>query len=64
MVLFMEKEEITILKHISDTLDKIFDFMTKPLSKGAQIFNMVVAIVGILGVIAIVDVIVSWIKGS
>ena len=58
----MDKEEITILKHISDTLDELFNFITKPLSKGAQIFNTVVAIVGILGIVAIIDVIVSWIK--
>ena len=58
----MDKEEITILKHISDTLDKLFDFITKPLSKGVQIFNAVVAIVGILGVIAIIDVLLSWVK--
>jgi len=60
----MSTEEITILKHISDTLDKIFNYITKPLSKGAQIFNTVVAIVGILGVIAIIDVLLSWIKSN
>jgi len=31
----MEKEEISILKHISDTLDKIFEFISKPPSKWA-----------------------------
>lgn len=51
------------MRHISDTLDKIFDFISKPLSKWAQVFNTVVAIVGILGIIAIVDVILTWIKG-
>ena len=56
-------EEITILMHISDTLDKILHFMTKPLNKGAQVFNTVVAIVGILGIIAIIDVLLSWTKG-
>jgi len=62
MFVSIDKEEITILEHISDTLDKIFSFITKPLSKGAQIFNAVVAIVGILGIIAIIDVLLSWIK--
>ena len=51
----MGTEETTILKHIGDTLDKMFDYMTKPLSKGTQIFNTVVAIVGILGIIAIIE---------
>ena len=60
----MDKEEIAILKHISDTLDKLFDFISKPLSKGVQVFNAVVAVVGILGIIAIIDVIVSWIKAN
>ena len=58
----MGSEEITILKHISVTLDKMYDYMTKPLSKGARIFNTVVAIVGILGIIAIIDVLLSWAK--
>ena len=58
----MSTEETTILKHISDTLDKMYDYITKPLSKGARIFNTVVAIVGILGIIAIVDVLLSWVK--
>jgi hypothetical protein len=58
----MEKEEISILKHISDTLDRIFEFISKPPSKWAQIFNTVVAFVGLLGIIAIVDVILTWIK--
>jgi len=60
----MEKEEISVLKHISDTLDRIFEFISKPPSKWAQIFNTVVAIVGILGIIAIIDVLLTWIKGK
>jgi len=60
----MEKEEISILKHISDTLDMIFEFISRPASKLAQIFNTTLAIVGILGIIAVVDVILTWIKGK
>jgi len=60
----MEKEEISVLKHISDTFDKIFDFISKPPSKWARIFNTVVAVVGILGILAIVDVVLTWIKGK
>jgi len=58
----MEKEEFSILKHISDTLDKILDFLSKPSSKWAKISSTALAIVGILGIIAIVDVILTWIK--
>jgi hypothetical protein len=59
----MQKEEITILKHISDTLDRLFEFISKPPSKWSKISSSALAIVGILGIIAIVDVILSWIKG-
>jgi hypothetical protein len=59
----MEKEEISILKHISDTLDRILEFISRPLSKWSKISSTALAIVGILGIIAIVDVILTWIKG-
>ena len=59
----MKEEEISILKHISDTLDRIFEFISKPSSKLSQIISTAIAIVGILGIIAIVDVILTWIKG-
>jgi len=58
----MGREDTAILEHISDTLDKMFVFMSKPPSKWAQIFNTAVAVVGILGIFAIVDVIVTWIR--
>jgi hypothetical protein len=59
----MQKEEITILKHISDTLDRILEFISRPPSKWAKIISTALAFAGILGIIAIVDVILSWIKG-
>ena len=59
----MDKEETAILKHISDTLDKVLEILSKPQSKMVRIFDIGAAIVGILGILAIVDVIVSWIKG-
>jgi len=58
-----EKEEISVLKHISDTLDRILDFISKPPSKWAKIVSTALAIAGILGIIAIVDVVLTWIKG-
>ena len=63
MVNCMDKEETAILKHISDTLDKVLETLSKPQSKITQIFDIGAAIVGILGILAIVDVIVSWLKG-
>ena len=59
----MDKEETAILKHISDTLDRLLEIISRPQSKVTQIFNIGAAIVGILGILAIFDLIVSWIKG-
>ncbi|MCL2808589.1 MAG: hypothetical protein FWD24_00840 [Treponema sp.] len=58
----MEKEEITILKRISETLDKMYETMPKPQSKLDKIFNWALTLIGILGILAIVDVILSWIR--
>ena len=58
----MQKEEITILKHISDTLDRTFEFISRPPSKWAKIISTALAFVSILGIIAIIDVILTWIK--
>ena len=59
----VDKEETAILKHISDNFDRLLEIISKPQSKVTQIFNFGAAIVGILGILAIVDLIVSWIKG-
>ena len=59
----MDKENTIILKHISDSLDNVLEIMSKPQSKVTQIFNFGAAIVGILGILAIVDLVISWIKG-
>jgi len=58
----MQKEEITILKHISDTLDRLLEFISRPPSKWSKISSTALAFVGILGIIAIIDVILTWIK--
>jgi len=59
----VDKEEIVILKHISETLDKMYETMPKPQSKMDKVFNGALTAVGILGILAIVDVILSWIRG-
>ena len=59
----MEKEELSILKHISDTLDGILAFISRPPNKWAQVISTALAFVGILGIIAIIDVVLTWIKG-
>jgi energy-converting hydrogenase Eha subunit F len=59
----MDKEESATLKHISNTLDKILETLLKPQSRVAQIFNISATVVGVLGILAIIDVILSWIRG-
>jgi energy-converting hydrogenase Eha subunit F len=59
----MDKEELAVLKHMSNTLDKILEALSEPQNKVVQVFNIGATIVGILGMLAIIDVILSWIKG-
>jgi len=63
IVMVMDKEESVTLKHISNTLDKIFVALSEPQSRVVQVFNIGATIVGILGILAIIDVIISWISG-
>jgi len=58
----MDKEELVILKHMSNTLDKVLEALSEPQSKVVQVFNIGATIVGVLGILAIIDVILSWIK--
>ena len=58
----MDKEVTEILKHISETLDAVLETISKPQSKAAQIFSIGASIVTILGLVAIVDVLISWLK--
>ncbi|MCL2759983.1 MAG: hypothetical protein FWD22_07205 [Treponema sp.] len=59
----MDKEELVLLKHMSDTLDKILAVMLKPQSIVVQIFNIGATVVTILGILTIADLIKSWIGG-
>jgi len=59
----MDKEEAATLKHMSNTLDRILVVLSEPQSKVVRVFNIGATIVGILGILAIIDVIISWIRG-
>ena len=58
-----ETEGIAVLKHISKTLDKVLETLLRPRSKLVQIFDTGAIIVTLLGIFAIIDVILSWIRG-
>ena len=58
----MEKEEIAIWRHMSNTLDKVYETISRPQSKVVQIFNIGATVVGVLGILAIVDILLTWIK--
>ena len=58
----MKQEEIAILKHISNTLDKILEKISEPQSKLSQLLNSGATVVGVLGIIAVIDIILSWIR--
>jgi len=59
----MDKEEVVLLKHISDTLDKIFNILSRPQNRMVRIFDIGAAIVTILGILTIIDLIRIWIGG-
>jgi hypothetical protein len=59
----LEKEDRETIKHISNTLDKILAFLSKPASRIARIFDIAAAGVGILGILSIIDIIKNWIGG-
>jgi len=53
----VDKEEINLLKHISNTLDKMLEIMSKPQNIVVQVFNISAAIVTVLGILTIIDLI-------
>jgi len=59
----MEKEELILLKHMGETLDKMLAVMLKPQSFIVRIFNIGATVVTILGILTIADLIKSWIGG-
>jgi len=63
IIIDMEKEEIVILKHMSNTLERMLEIMSKPQSVIARAFDIGAAIVTILGILTIFDLITSWIGG-
>ena len=59
----MEKEDRAIMLHMSDTLDKMLELMSKPPSKLARIFELAATGITLLGILGAIDIIRSWIGG-
>ena len=59
----IDKEEVVLLKHMSETLDKILKILSRPQNIMVRIFDIGAAIVTILGILTIIDLIRSWIGG-
>jgi len=60
----MEKEDRETVKHMSETLDKIFMVLTKPEKIGVKALEIAAAVVSVLGILSIIDIIRSWFFGG
>ena len=52
------------LERMNRTLEGMLEFMKKPESKLARIFDIAATGVGVLGILSIIDVIRNWILGG
>ena len=60
----MEKEDREIIRHISATLDEMLAVLKKPENKFFKLMEIVGNAVGIIGILAIVDILRNWISGG
>ena len=60
----MEREDIETIRHMSETLDKMLVVLSKPEKLGVKALEIAGAIVGVLGILSIIDTIRSWIFGG
>ncbi|MCL2802298.1 MAG: hypothetical protein FWD28_11140 [Treponema sp.] len=58
----MENEQVIILKDIRATLNNLLEVVKERPSKIEKIFNTVVAFIGGLGIIGIIDTVLNWLK--
>jgi len=59
----MDEEEKVLLRHMSNTLDKMLEVISKSQNLAARIFDIGATIVTILGILTIIDLVRSWIGG-
>jgi len=58
----MENEQVIILRDIRETLNNVLKAIKEKPSKIEKIFNTVVAFIGGLGIIGVIDTILDWLK--
>jgi preprotein translocase subunit Sss1 len=59
----MEEKDREVILHMSGTLDKILDVLSKPQNKFIKVFEIVAAGITILGILSAIDIIINWIGG-
>jgi|GEM_PF-4316269 len=58
----MENEQVIILRDIRVALNNVLDVIKEKPGKIEKIFNTVIAFIGGLGIIGIIDTVLNWIK--
>jgi len=58
----MENEQVVILKDIRTTLNNMLEVISGRPSKIEKIFNTVIAFIGGLGIIGVIDTVLNWLK--
>ena len=59
----MKKEAGDTIRHISDTLDKILEVLSKPPNKAVKIFELISMGIGIVGILSVIDILKNWLGG-
>ena len=60
----MDDNDRKIFEHISETLDEVLAALKKPENKFLRLMEVVGNAVGIIGILAVVDVVKNWILGG
>jgi hypothetical protein len=59
----MEKEDREIIRHISETLDNVLIFISKPPNMLVRVFEITATGITLLGILSIIDIIKNWFGG-
>ena len=59
----MEEADRKTILHMSETLDKILEVLSKPPSKLAKVFEFAATCITLLGILGVIDIMRSWLGG-